>query len=55
MGVKVHHVGWDLETFTGLLEQEGHSREVYALVFQPVGALAAAWMPLLCPGLLFVR
>ncbi len=33
---------WDLETGDCLLEQEGHSRSVYALAFQRDGALAAS-------------
>ena len=33
---------WDLETGDCLLEQEGHSRSVYAVAFQPDGALAAS-------------
>ncbi len=32
---------WDLQTGQCLLEQEGHSRAVYALAFQQDGALAA--------------
>jgi U4/U6 small nuclear ribonucleoprotein PRP4 len=33
---------WDLETGACLLEQEGHSRSVYAVTFQGDGALAAS-------------
>lgn len=33
---------WDVETGTTLLEQEGHSRAVYAVAFQPDGALAGS-------------
>ena len=33
---------WDVETGACLLEQEGHSRSVYALAFQGDGALAAS-------------
>ena len=33
---------WDLETGDCLLEQEGHSRSVYAIAFQQDGALAAS-------------
>lgn len=33
---------WDLETGDCLLEQEGHSRSVYAMAFQPDGGLAAS-------------
>jgi len=33
---------WDLETGDCLLDQEGHSRSVYAVAFQADGALAAS-------------
>ena len=33
---------WDMERGYCLLEQEGHSRSVYALAFQGDGALAAS-------------
>ncbi len=33
---------WDAEAGACLLEQEGHSREVYALAFHPDGGLAAS-------------
>jgi hypothetical protein len=33
---------WDAETGACVLEQEGHSREVYAVAFHPEGSLAAS-------------
>lgn len=33
---------WDCESGTCLLEQEGHSRSVYAVAFQQDGALAGS-------------
>ncbi len=33
---------WDVETGAALLEQEGHSRAVYAVGFHPDGSLAAS-------------
>ena len=33
---------WDCETGAALLEQEGHSRALYALAFHPDGSLAAS-------------
>lgn len=33
---------WDISTGDTLLEQEGHSRAVYALAFHPDGSLAAS-------------
>jgi hypothetical protein len=33
---------WDVETGAALLEQEGHSRPVYAVGFHPDGSLAAS-------------
>jgi U4/U6 small nuclear ribonucleoprotein PRP4 len=33
---------WDAETGACLLEQEGHSRSVYAVAFHPDGSLAAS-------------
>ena len=33
---------WDAETGAALLEQEGHSRAVYAVAFHPDGSLAGS-------------
>ena len=33
---------WDVEAGVRLLEQEGHSRAVYAVAFHPDGSLAAS-------------
>ncbi len=33
---------WDIESGESLLEQEGHSRAVYAIAFQPDGSLAGS-------------
>ncbi len=33
---------WDVETGSCLLEQEGHSRAVYAVAFHPDGSLAGS-------------
>ncbi len=33
---------WDVETGASLVEQEGHSRAVYAVAFHPDGSLAAS-------------
>jgi WD40 repeat protein len=33
---------WDVETGACLMEQEGHSRQVYAVAFHPDGSLAGS-------------
>jgi WD40 repeat protein len=33
---------WDIETGSCLMEQEGHSRQVYSVAFHPDGSLAGS-------------